>query len=305
MQAVAFDTSSFLDFSASPRYFNKEDALAEDIFYKLSDPEWAFLETDLSSASTDVNGGISKESSDAKKTQVAKPNAVKFCERVANEILSILNESKFADTMAFSLYEIVKQIMTLANCQVTNYKFFNLYLTNIFLALWKEKLEMITNTANDEFDWKTIFSIEALPELLEKITNNYDEVTSFMRFDTSAGKEIFLSSYKKLLVACNVILVNEAVLKRMLCNPKIHEEISNVHDLALIANEYWLYSHYDHSSGKFAELTSDFAERLNAARIRFERLVQSYGQLGVFNTQELGTEQFTMLFTFWTQILWI
>mmetsp|Transcript_6597 Transcript_6597/g.7422 ORF Transcript_6597/g.7422 Transcript_6597/m.7422 type:complete len:304 (+) Transcript_6597:46-957(+) len=301
----AFDTSSFIDFSANPNFFNKEDALADDIFFKLSDPEWSFLDTALSSASTEVNGGISKESSDAKKTQQAKPNAVKFCERVANEILSILNNSQFCDKMAFSLYEIVKQIMSLADCKVTNHQFFNLYLTNIFLAVWKEKLELITNEADEEFDWKDIFSLESLPELLENITNNYDEVSSFIKFETAAGKEIFLSSYKKLLVACNVILVNEAVLKRMLCDQKLYEEISNLQDLALIANEYWLYNHYDQASEKFALESSELADKLNDARSRYERLVQSYGQLGIFNVQELGTEHFTMLFTFWTQILWI
>lgn len=319
MQSNFYDTSSFIDFGASPMPYAKDDLFGEDIFSKLHESEWAFLETDLSSTSTEINGGIFNKDFAEKKTQSGKSNSVKFCERLANEILSQLDNSRFSDRLILCFNDLLKPIMNLANCDITNLKFFNLYPLNALIALWKERLALFSKSNGlEEKDWVSIFSLEELPAQLESITNNYAEVGSFIRFNDLAGKEIFLTSYKKLLMTCNVILVNEVIFRVIAPDQRFREEISNIEDLILMVHEYWLFKHYNHSSHKFAleccrsckvcmssALPFDFADKLKCSRVRFERLIQVYDQLGVFRAQELNTDLITKLFTFWTQILWI
>lgn len=329
MQSFALDTP-FIDFNSAPSKFTQEEAFVNDFSMKQYGNEWSFLETDHSSTSTDLIQGTPFQEAPfykatlPKKTLRSESSVLRFCEALAREVLARLEDFEFNQRMTHCFTELVKKITSIVNCEITNQKYFNLYPLNALIALWKQRLEFILECLLNEsrqfdyLDWLSIFSLEELPEELEKVTNQYAEVDSFMRFSDLASKEIFFNSYKKLLVTCNVIMTNSVILTKFLPDQRIRDEIPNIEDLALMSNEYWLFQHYNQATRKFAleccnkcktctsfTLPQDFLYRLKCSKGRFERLIQSYSALGIFASPSHNVEQLTQLFTFWTQVLWV
>jgi len=217
----------------------------------------------------------------------------------------------------------MKNIIYVANCEITDSKSFGLYPLNVIIALWNERKKLLTARKSCNYtefsyaDWLSIFSLAELPKALERITNNYTDVNFFIKFNDPTGKEIFLSAYKKMLITCNVILINSILLSKMLIDRTIVLEIPNIKNLALLAQEYWLFENYNHETQKFAlqccktcktctsaALPDNFSDKLQQSCRSFEGLIQFYYEVGAMKAQFLDCELLTKLVTFWTQVLW-
>lgn len=328
----SFLDTPFIDFN-TPLDFNKEDDLFDDLFFKKAEPEWNFLTSAPSSASTNYNNQSCMKSVDTLSQCMSNEemileipkgnNAFRFCELLTNEILIQLDDLQFCDQLTACLNTIMKNIIYATGCAVTNTKSFELYPVNIILAVWNERKKLLAlqksfnSTQLTSDDWLSMFSLAELSKFLERITNNYQDVDSFMKFRDSIGKEIFLKTYQKMLITCNVIVVNAVLMSKMLNDETLLFEIPNLKDLAMMAHEYWLYQHYNHGTHKFAgecckscetctspSLPEDFSAKLQQANKHFEALIQFYSEIDAMKTQFLGSEILTKLVTFWTKVLW-
>lgn len=239
-----------------------------------------------------------------------RKNSLKFCRRLSKSVLLALsnNESPIpANQVLQAVFKLVKTQIATQQLRVRDEDAFVQYHHKLLTKIWGRYKNIFSNYKNNKIclvtfdEWQTVFSAEGFNKELKSVTNGGKELSKLIDFsDKTNDKELFMAYYKSILFAAHRTLINIIIFEELVHDEEFMQKAPNAEDFGLMTNYSWMYRHYNHSKGKFAQecckrckicrsssLPADFAEKLARARVSIQG-VKSQCKLLTHINENLG-----------------
>lgn len=245
-----------------------------------------------------------------------KKNSLKFLRRVCRSALLYLGKPDFLNKITNALADILITHINLLNGTKVDKLKIKETICCMLNKIWKDQRQTLTYWKNNKIsiikavEWDSVFSFQGFSKQIQ----TYGDNIYLLSFPNDHGnKELFTLLFRRIMYIFHIMLINTFLSTEIAADLEFCKKMTNLKDFILMANEPWLYKHYNHSAGRFANaccgrckvccstsVPSDFSELLLQARGRFEIINSFYRALRV-NINKISEERLKIMMSFFSE----